>query len=71
MTGGSADIATDAYTVLNLSAGRQWQVGNVMHQITLRADNVGDARYFDSASRIKRFAANPGRNVTLLYQVQF
>jgi len=71
VSGGTADIATDAYTVLNLSAGRQWRVGSVMHQITLRADNVADARYFDSASRIKRFAANPGRNVTLLYQLQF
>lgn len=71
VTGGAADIATEAYTVLNLSAGKQWQVGNVMHQVTLRADNVADARYFDSASRIKRFAANPGRNITLLYQVQF
>jgi iron complex outermembrane receptor protein len=71
VSGGTADIATDAYTVLNVSAGRQWRVGNVMHQVTLRADNVADVRYFDSASRIKRFAANPGRNVTLLYQIQF
>ena len=46
-------------------------VGNILHRVTLRVDNVGDARYFDAASRIKRFAANPGRNTTLLYQVQF
>jgi iron complex outermembrane receptor protein len=68
---GGADLATDAYTLVNLSAGKQWRVGNVMHQVTLRADNAFDERYFDAASRIKRFAANPGRNVTLLYQVQF
>ena len=71
VSGGDVDVATAAYTVLNLSAGRQWIVGNVLHQLTLRADNVADARYFDSASRIKRFAANPGRNITLVYQVQF
>ena len=65
------DIATDAYTLLNLSAGRSWLVGNVMHQVTLRADNVTDARYFDAASRVKRFAANPGRNLSVIYQVQF
>jgi iron complex outermembrane receptor protein len=71
VSGGDVDIATDAYTVVNLSAGTQWLVGNVLHQVTLRADNVGDVRYFDAASRIKRFAANPGRNISLVYQVQF
>ncbi len=71
VTGGAVDVATDDYTVLNLSAGRQWIIGNVLHQVTLRADNVADARYFDAASRIKRFAANPGRNITLVYQLQF
>jgi iron complex outermembrane receptor protein len=71
VTGGDVDIATAAYTLLNLSAGRQWVVGNVQHQLTLRADNVGDTRYFDAASRIKRFAASPGRNISVVYQVNF
>ena len=71
VTGGAVDVATDAYTLLNLSAGTQWLVGNILHQLTLRADNVGDVRYFDSASRIKSFAPNPGRNISLVYQVQF
>lgn len=71
VSGGTVDIPTDAYTVLNLSASTQWLVGNILHQVTLRADNVGDTRYFDAASRIKRFAANPGRNISLVYQVQF
>lgn len=71
VTGGSIDVATDAYTVLNLNAGAQWVSGNVTHQVTLRVDNVADVRYFDSSSRIKSFAANPGRNVSLVYQMQF
>ena len=71
VTGGDVDVATDAYTLVNLSVGQQWLLSNVLHQLTLRADNVADARFFDAASRIKRFAANPGRNVTLVYQVQF
>ncbi len=71
VTGGAVDVATDAYTVVNVSVGTNWLVGNVLHQVTLRGDNIGDARYFDSASRIKRFAANPGRNISLVYQVQF
>ncbi len=71
VTGGAVDVATDAYTLVNLSAGTQWLVGSILHRLTLRADNLGDVRYFDSASRIKSFAANPGRNVSLVYQVQF
>ena len=71
VTGGSVDVPTDAYTLVNLSAGTQWLVGNVLHALTLRGDNLGDVRYFDSASRIKSFAANPGRNISLVYQVQF
>ncbi len=71
VTGGNVDVATAAYTLVNLSAGTQWTVGNVLHRVTLRADNVGDVRYFDASSRIKRFAANPGRNISLVYQVAF
>ena len=71
VTGDEVDVATAAYTVANLSASSQWLVGNVLHVLTLRADNVGDTRYFDAASRIKRFAANPGRNISLVYQVTF
>lgn len=71
VTGGGVDVPTASYTLLNLSAGRSWLVGNVMHQVTLRADNVTDERYFDAASRVKRFAANSGRNLSLIYQVQF
>ncbi|WKW11909.1 TonB-dependent receptor [Pseudogemmatithrix spongiicola] len=68
---GGVDAATAAYTLVNVSAGQQWLVGNVLHRMTLRVDNLADARYFDAASRIKRFAANPGRNVSLIYQLQF
>ncbi|MBA3854021.1 MAG: hypothetical protein C0503_06370 [Gemmatimonas sp.] len=71
VTGGTVDVATDAYTVVNLSAGQQWLLGSVLHQLTLRADNIGDARYFEASSRIKRFAANPGRNISLVYSVMF
>jgi iron complex outermembrane receptor protein len=71
VTGGSVDVATEAYTLLNLSVGLQWVVGNVLHELLLRGDNVGDVRYFDSASRIKSFAPNPGRNLSAVYQVRF
>ena len=65
------DVRTPAYTVVNLSAGVNLIVGGYVHSLTLRADNVGDARYFDASSRIKSFTANPGRNLSAVYRVLF
>jgi iron complex outermembrane recepter protein len=45
--------------------------GRGVHSLTLRADNVTDVLYRDAASRIKDFAPNPGRNVSLLFRVYF
>jgi iron complex outermembrane recepter protein len=65
------DLPTPAYTVLNLSAGVTLVVGGLSHSLTLRADNVGDTRYFDASSRIKSFTANPGRNLSLVYRLLY
>ena len=65
------DLPTAAYTVVDLSAGYSLIVGGYVHTLTLRADNVGDTRYYDATSRIKRFAPNPGRNVSLVYKLLF
>lgn len=70
VTGGQ-DIATDAHTLLDLSAGWTVSARGRIHEITLRADNVGDVRYLDATSRIKSYAPNPGRNVTLVYRLMF
>ncbi|MFL5575529.1 MAG: TonB-dependent receptor [Gemmatimonadaceae bacterium] len=65
------DVPTPAYTVVNLSAGLNLIVGGYVHTLTLRADNVGDERYYDASSRIKGFTANPGRNLSVVYKVLF
>ena len=65
------DIPAAAYTLLNLSAGLTVSRGPYLHSLTLRADNLLDQRYIDATSRIKTFAYNPGRNVALVYRVQF
>ena len=38
---------------------------------TLRVDNIGNTKYRDATSRIKTFAYNPGRNVSLVDRVLF
>ena len=65
------DIATPAYTVLNINAGVTIVGASVSHSITLRLDNATDARFYDASSRIKTFTANPGRNVSLVYRLLY
>ncbi|MCC6318063.1 MAG: TonB-dependent receptor [Gemmatimonadaceae bacterium] len=62
---------TDAFTLVNVSAGLTLPLGHRVHAFTVRVDNVGDVRYRDATSRIKTFALNPGRNVSLGYRVLF
>jgi iron complex outermembrane recepter protein len=64
-------LATDAFTTLNLSAGVNLPLGDRVHAFTLRVDNVGNTKYRDATSRIKTFAFNPGRNVSVIYRVLF
>jgi len=71
VSGGDVDIPTAAYTLINLSLGVQYVGGGLVHSITLRTDNLTDARYYDASSRIKSFAANPGRNLAVVYRVLF
>lgn len=68
---GDPDVPTDAYTLLELDAGVRITRGSEAHSLTLRVSNAGNRDYRDSASRIKRFAPNPGRNVQLLYRIHF
>jgi iron complex outermembrane receptor protein len=65
------DLQTAGYTLLNASVGYTLLAGAALHSITLRADNLLDEAYFDASSRIKSFARSPGRNVALVYRVQF
>jgi iron complex outermembrane receptor protein len=64
-------LATDAFTIVNLSASLNLPFGDRVHALTLRVDNVGNTKYRDATSRIKTFAFNPGRNVSLIYRVLF
>jgi iron complex outermembrane receptor protein len=64
-------MPTDAYNVVNLSAGYRLIERGFVHAITLRVDNIFDEKYKDATSRIKGFAFNPGRNISLVYKVLF
>lgn len=66
------DIPTSAYTMLDFSAGWLFTLaGRQVHSVTLSVDNALDAQYRDATSRIKRFALNPGRNISLAYKLMY
>ena len=70
-SGDPAAIPSAAYDLVNLDLGWNLVRGGRVHSITLRVDNLFDERYVDATSRIKSFAFNPGRNVALVYRVEF
>lgn len=65
------EVPTDAYSLVDLDVGYRLVRGGQVHSLTLRAENMTNVLYRDAASRIKDFAPNPGRNVSLLYRLQF
>jgi iron complex outermembrane receptor protein len=71
VSGGDLDVPTDAYTLVNLTAGFSMISAGRVHTVTLRLDNATDEQYADATSFIKSFAFNPGRNVALVYKVLF
>jgi len=67
----AGELPADAYTVVNLSAGATVMRGILVHALVLRVDNVGDVAYREATSRIKSYALNPGRNVSLTYRLLY
>ena len=64
-------VSTQQYDLFDLSAGWTLIRGGLVHNVTFRVDNAFDKRYREATSRIKHFAFNPGRNVSLVYRVLF
>ena len=72
VSGDDLDLTTDAYTLLDLSATWLFTVkSSQVHSLTLRVDNALDEQYRDATSRIKSFAFNPGRNLSVVYKLLF
>lgn len=72
VSGDALDVTTNAYTLLDLSATWLFTVkGSQVHSLTMRVDNALDEQYRDATSRIKSYAYNPGRNVSVVYKLLF
>lgn len=65
------ETPTPGYGLVGLGAGIRWFQGEWRHSISLRGDNVLDRSWRDHLSRAKEVAPEPGRNVQLLYRINF
>lgn len=62
---------TSGYNVVDAGAGIRWTTRGMLQTITLQITNLTDAVHRDHLSRIKDVAPQPGRDIQLLYRVQF
>lgn len=68
---GDFETPTDGYATVDLNVGRRFVVGSRLHSLTLRVDNLLDAEIREHLSRTKEIIPEAGRNIALLYRVQF
>lgn len=62
---------TSGAALLNATAGVRFTVGGRLHALTAVLDNAAASVWRDHLWRAKQVAPQPGRNVRLLYRVQF
>lgn len=62
---------TAGYQLFNVSAGIRILKGESLHSLILKMDNLTDRARWDHLSRAKDVAPEPGRNLQLLYRVEF
>lgn len=65
------ETRTAGYGVLNATTGYRFQAWHRVHSITVQAENLTDALYFNHLSRTKDLFPEAGRNVSLVYRVIF
>jgi iron complex outermembrane receptor protein len=68
---GDFEEHTAGYAVWGLDGGVRLVRGGQLHTITLRLDNLFNREYRDHLSRVKAIMPEPGRDVSLVYRVQF
>jgi iron complex outermembrane recepter protein len=62
---------TAGSNLLNAGIGWRWSEGERFHSITVKAHNLLDTEWRDHLSRVKEVAPQPGRNIQLLYRLNF
>jgi iron complex outermembrane receptor protein len=68
---GDGDTPTGGSAVLNLGAGVRFVQQSVVHQISIRCDNVFNRVYRDNLSVVKDFIPQPARGFRLNYELLY
>ncbi len=68
---GDFETRTPGYGLAGLDGGVRMVRGGRLQTLTLRIDNLFDREYRDHLSRVKEIMPEPGRDVSLVYRVQF
>jgi iron complex outermembrane receptor protein len=68
---GDFESPTAGYVVADVTAGVRFLLGGYFHAVTFTADNLFDTEYRDHLARVKEIMPEPGRNLSLLYRLEF
>ena len=68
---GEFEETTDGYVVYDAGIQLAFPVWQLQHQAVVTVENIFDAEYRQHLSRIKSVMPEPGRNVKLLYRLNF
>jgi iron complex outermembrane receptor protein len=68
---GDFETPTDGYAAVQVAAGIRFVSRGLLHSVSLRVDNLLDTEYRDHTSRLKDIAPAAGRDVSLLYRLEF
>jgi iron complex outermembrane receptor protein len=68
---GDFEEHTSGYAVWALDGGVRFVRGGRLHTVTLRIENLFDREYRDHLSRVKAIMPEPGRDVSVVYRLQF
>ena len=68
---GDFETPTPGYAVWGLDVGARFLRGYRLQTVTLRVENLFDREYREHLSRTKEIMPEPGRDLSVLYRVQF
>ena len=68
---GDFEDRTTGYAVWGLDGGVRIVRGGRLQLLTVRIDNLFDREYRDHLSRVKAIMPEPGRDVSVVYRMQF
>lgn len=68
---GEFEAPTAGYAVVDLRLAHAIPAGDLLHTLSVTVENVGNRRYWNHLSRVRSVMPEAGRNVRVLWQIEF